>query len=152
MTDFIGRFLFVCTVNDRPVALSRWRVTTDSQDAAKAVSLLLGGQSKRFVSSGGKGWEVDTSSSNVGVVVEDANENGISFRLAEGYDLGVFFYAAAPWRLSEVLGECTIRLFGFEGSRLCDLSIEPASFTTRNGIVVQYLKPSVVVNTHPGTA
>ncbi|MDF9815205.1 hypothetical protein [Streptomyces sp. SPB162] len=144
MTDVVGRFLFVCTVNDRPVAFSRWRVATDSPDTAKAVSLLLDGQPRERVAPDGKGWEVDTSSS-VRVVIEDTNEDGVSFRLAGAHGLGVFFYSSAPWRLSEVIDESTIRLLSTAGRILCDLSIEPATFTTRNGNIVQYLKPSVVI-------
>lgn len=42
--DIVGRFRSGYQINDRPAALTEWRLTTGDPDVAKAVHALLGGQ------------------------------------------------------------------------------------------------------------
>ncbi len=69
--DLVGRFRSGYQANNRPVALSEWRVTTGDPDVADRVQALLGGEDPaEWEAAGEDNLEVFTKSEGVDVILE----------------------------------------------------------------------------------
>ncbi|MCX4687310.1 hypothetical protein OG401_23910 [Kitasatospora purpeofusca] len=68
--DFVGRFRSGMSINNRPVSLANWRVTTDDPDTADALAELMGGRPEEWETSGTDGMQVLTDKDSVEIVVD----------------------------------------------------------------------------------
>ncbi|WP_144722259.1 hypothetical protein [Cellulosimicrobium sp. TH-20] len=69
--DVVGRFRSGYQVNDRPAALTEWRVTTGDPEVAEAVRAIMGGgEAQEWAAKGEDNLEVFTTSGSVDVIVE----------------------------------------------------------------------------------
>ncbi|QIY97386.1 hypothetical protein HEP87_29655 [Streptomyces sp. S1D4-11] len=69
----------------------------------------------------------------------------VTFRLAEGYDLGVGQYVSTSWDLAATLAEVKGEVARIGGEALCELSLELVEYATKKGREVCYRKPAVTV-------
>lgn len=71
--DVVGRFRSGYQVNNRPAALTEWRVTTGDPDVAAKVHDLLGGEvPQEWEAKGEDNLEVFTASPSVNIIIENA--------------------------------------------------------------------------------
>jgi Recombination directionality factor-like len=68
--QFAGWFRFGRLVDNRPQALSSWRVTTRTQESAAAVARLFGGSPQHWQTTSADHFEVLTDASNVRITLE----------------------------------------------------------------------------------
>ncbi|MFD9813973.1 hypothetical protein [Streptomyces sp. NPDC059080] len=78
--DFVGRFRAGQLLNNRPVALSAWRVTTGDPDVADEVARLYGGAPQEWETTKEDNREVLTGADSVRIIVDGAD--AISARMA----------------------------------------------------------------------
>lgn len=72
--DIVGRFRSGHTLNNRPAALSEWRVTTGDPEVADAIHEILGGDAPQsWDAKGEDNIEVFTASKEVEIILESAN-------------------------------------------------------------------------------
>jgi len=69
--DVVGRFRSGAQIQNRPVALSEWRVTTGDPVVAKAIAELLGGEPKKWETKTEESLEVLTTTNTIEVHLED---------------------------------------------------------------------------------
>ncbi|KIZ14503.1 hypothetical protein [Streptomyces natalensis] len=79
-SDFVGRFRAGQLLNNRPVALPAWRITTGDPEVADAVAGLYGGTPQEWETTKEDNREVLTTADSVRVIVEGAE--AISSRMA----------------------------------------------------------------------
>lgn len=115
-----------------------WRVTSNDWHIANRVSRLLGGKAQQHPSANGFHWTVETESARLRVALECNTESDIRFRLANYQELGLFQLTSKSQMLMSTL---TKEVQAFSAAILHELSIEPIEFTTRNGVIVTYLRP-----------
>lgn len=140
MDEKAGTFHCVQRVAGLPEAFRTWRVTVHDRCIAVGVGRLLGG-ALVDCRTGEGGWEVLTDSAAVRVVVEGVEERALTFRLAEGYRLGVFAFESGLWSLAELLGEVVGELQALGGPVLGDLGIGAVQVTTPMGINTEFVRP-----------
>ena len=69
--DVVGRFRSGYQLNDRPAALTEWRVTTGDPEVASAISDLLGGDApQEWPAKGEDNLEVFTASKEIDVIID----------------------------------------------------------------------------------
>lgn len=81
---------------------------------------------------------METESARLRVALECNTESDIRFRLANYQELGLFQLTSKSQMLMSTL---TKEVQAFSAAILHELSIEPIEFTTRNGVIVTYLRP-----------
>lgn len=79
-TDVVGRFRSGHQINNRPVSLKEWRVTTGEPEVAQAVAERLGGEVETWETKGEDNLETFTSASSVDILLEDG-VNSIDARM-----------------------------------------------------------------------
>lgn len=79
-SDFVGRFRAGMQLNNRPVSLSEWRITTGDPDVAQAVAGLFGGKPEKWETTKDDSLQVLTDVDAVKVIVDNAD--AVSFRMA----------------------------------------------------------------------
>ncbi|MBA0054310.1 hypothetical protein E0L36_26700 [Streptomyces sp. AJS327] len=79
-SDFVGRFRAGMQLNNRPVSLSEWRITTGDPEVAKAVSELFGGTPEEWETTKEDGLQILTDRDSVKVVVD--GPDSVTFRMA----------------------------------------------------------------------
>lgn len=131
----------------RSEALAAWRVTTPDLHIAAEVARLLGGRPLPVRTPGRDGgFEVQTDTPTVRVVIGSVDERSIRFRLTDGYGLGVFRFVYAPRMVRELPGGLADHWSG-AGWReaLVELTITPVEIQTRTGMIVLHPAPAVKV-------
>ncbi|MEV8056559.1 hypothetical protein AB0P37_08530 [Streptomyces antimycoticus] len=78
--SFAGRFRAGMQLNNRPVALSNWRVTTGDPEVADAIASLYGGKSESWETTKEDALQVLTEKDSVQVVINNAD--AVTFRMA----------------------------------------------------------------------
>ncbi|MFJ9408592.1 hypothetical protein [Streptomyces sp. NPDC101393] len=80
VSDFAGRFRAGMQLNDRPVSLKEWRVTTGDPAVADAIATAFGGSSESWETKKSDSLQVLTTTDSVKVVVDSAD--AVTFRMA----------------------------------------------------------------------
>ncbi|MEU7200254.1 hypothetical protein [Streptomyces sp. NPDC045470] len=79
-SDYVGRFRAGQQIDDLPVSLDAWRVTTGDPDVAAAVAERFGGSPQEWQTSKEDNLEVLTTANSVRVIIDNAD--AVSFRMA----------------------------------------------------------------------
>ncbi|WP_172384875.1 hypothetical protein [Streptomyces sp. MNP-20] len=79
-SDFVGRFRAGMQINNRPVGLKSWRVTTGDPEVAKAVADQYGGQAEEWETTKEDNLQVLTEADAIKVVVD--GPDALTFRMA----------------------------------------------------------------------
>lgn len=67
----------------------------------------------------------------------------VTFRLAEGSDLGVGCFQTSSWLFLDTLSEFKDELARINGAARCELSLERVDFETKKGRRLFYMKPTI---------
>jgi len=136
--DITGRFSPGHETKDHPQDFPGWHFTSDDWRTAMRISSLLGGEPQKMPDSDKELWTVYTKRSRFNVIIHASGDPFISFRLALDRDLGMFRLSSK----SQMLMETLVReLSTTPHNGHYELSIKPIEVTTRNGLIVTYLRP-----------
>jgi hypothetical protein len=80
ISDFAGRFRAGMQLNNRPMSLKEWRVTTGDPAVADAIAEAFGGTPERWETSKADSLQVLTETDSVKVIVDSAD--AVTFRMA----------------------------------------------------------------------
>jgi hypothetical protein len=72
--DVVGRFRSGYQINNRPQALTEWRVTTDDISVADAIAEAFGGKPQEWDAKGGDNIEVFTEEKTVDIIIESPSK------------------------------------------------------------------------------